>query len=71
MSDIQKNSNGLRKWFPWIASFVLFWGAMFTGYAVHHAAITGEVCWQPFPAFALLTVLMLAANWFIYREEGD
>lgn len=71
MSDVKKSPGGLRKWFPWMASLVLFWGAMFAGYTVHRGTITGEVCWLPFPAFALLTISILAANRFIYRGEGD
>ncbi|TAL27846.1 MAG: hypothetical protein EPN97_16170 [Alphaproteobacteria bacterium] len=69
MSDSQPANGALRKLFPWLASLVLFVSAMLIGYTMEQTTKTGDVCWYTYPAFMLLTVVILAANHFIYPDE--
>jgi hypothetical protein len=59
----------MQKWFPWLASLAVFGSAMSIGVAMQASTKAGAFCWYIYPAFALLTILILAANQVLYRNE--
>ncbi|MEZ0223311.1 MAG: hypothetical protein ACAH83_02065 [Alphaproteobacteria bacterium] len=61
--------NFMQKWFPWAASLAIFGSVLLIAMTMESVTKAGAVCWYPYPAFVLLTVLILAANRVLYREE--
>jgi hypothetical protein len=61
--------NFMQKWFPWFASIAVVVSIALIGITMEEATKAGAVCWYPYPAFALLTGSIFAANSFLYRDE--
>jgi hypothetical protein len=61
--------NFLQKWFPWLASAAIFGAIMSIGITMEAATQAGAVCWYPYPAFMLLSILVLVVNHILYQDE--
>ncbi len=63
-------SSKVDRWFRPLASIIIVSAIAFIGFYMGQQVQTGAFPWWPYPAFALLVIVIFTAYGFLTREEN-